>query len=58
MTIKPQSESGTVYVSKRRDFLLITNFRQYDTEPHSSVDSVADLRRGCWFDPQLGQYSF
>ena len=28
-------------------------------KPHSSVGSVADLRTGgCWFDPQLGQYSF
>ena len=28
-------------------------------EPHSSVGSVADLRRGGrWFDPRLGQYSF
>ena len=28
-------------------------------EPHSSVGSVMDLRKGvCWFNPQLGQYSF
>ena len=28
-------------------------------EPHSSVDSVQDLRTGGrWFDPWLGQYSF
>ena len=28
-------------------------------EPHSSVDSVADLSTGGrWFDPRLGQYSF
>ena len=27
--------------------------------PHSSVDSVADLRTGGhWFDPRLGHYSF
>ena len=29
------------------------------TEPHSLVGSVADLRTGgCWFGPQVGQYSF
>ena len=34
--------------------LALTNF-----EPHSSVDSVVDLRTGGrWFDPRLGQYSF
>ena len=28
-------------------------------EPHSSVGSVVDLRKGGrWFDPRLGQYSF
>ena len=30
----------------------------FQTEPHSSVGSVADLRTGRWFDPRLGQYSF
>ena len=30
-----------------------------DAEPHSSVDSVANLRTGgCWVDPQLSQYSY
>ena len=27
------------------------------TKPHTSVDSVPDLRTGRWFDRQLGQYS-
>ena len=28
-------------------------------EPHGSAGSIAVLRTGgCWFDPQLGQYSF
>ena len=30
-----------------------------DSEPHSSVGSVADLRTGGrWFNPRLDQYSF
>ena len=29
----------------------------HEAEPHSSDDSVADLRTGGrWFDPRLGQY--
>ena len=28
------------------------------SEPHSLVNSIADLRTGHWFNPRLGQYSF
>ena len=38
--------------------LSSANALNLDTEPHSSVGSVADLRTaGCWFNPGLGQYS-
>ena len=42
-------------------WLFICVFLSYShlAEPHSSVDSVADLRAGGhWFDLQLGQHSF
>ena len=42
---------------KDRKFHLISHTGK--AEPHSSVDSVADLRTGgCCFDPGLDQYSF
>ena len=37
---------------------MYTNVEVLIAEPHSSVGSVADLRRARWFDPRLGQYSF
>ena len=37
----------------------MASFDRKFAEPHSSVGSVADLRKGGrWFDPRLGQYSF
>ena len=37
----------------------ITIFNTLNSEPHSAVGSVADLRTGGrWFDLRLGQYSF
>ena len=55
----------TVQADLGQTFLLLrqfkdnTTFLPFPAEPHSSVDSVADLRtRGRRFDPQLGQSSF
>ena len=40
-------------------FYELTSFHCISADPHSSVDSVADLRTGGRrFDPRLGQYSF
>ena len=38
---------------------LISLFLQTLYQPHSSASSTQDLKTGgCWFDPQLVQYSF
>ena len=41
------------------DFINELMLHAKESEPHSSVGSVVDLRTGCClFDPRLGQYSF
>ena len=51
-----------VFVTSSVDILndsILAIFPDVWAEPHSSVDSVQDLRRGgCWFDPLLSQCSF
>ena len=60
-TVEKEENAGTCY----QDFFVLGQGQILPFQLsliyncHSSVGSVADLRRGgCWFDPWLSQYSF
>ena len=53
------SRLQTLSVRKSLKFVVWERVKKPFAKPNSSVGIIVDLRTGgCWFDPQLGQYSF